>query len=69
MKTVITRAATTAALLAAAAAAGCGSGRLNEVTGTVTLDGRPVPGLEVRFEPNDPAIGTRAIGYTRADGG
>jgi hypothetical protein len=48
-------------------AAGCND-NLNEVTGKVTLDGKPVPGLEVRFEPKDPKIGTTAIGYTQADG-
>src|SRR4029079_18511429 len=37
-------------------------------TGKVTLDGRTVPGMEVRFEPKDPNIGTTAIGYTQADG-
>ena len=49
-------------------AAGCNSNRLNEVTGKVTLDGKTVAGLEVRFEPKDPSIGTTAIGYTQADG-
>jgi hypothetical protein len=48
--------------------AGCGSGGMGEVTGKVTLDGKPVSGLEVKFEPNDPKIGTTAIGYTQADG-
>jgi len=48
-------------------AAGC-SQSLNEVTGKVTLDGKAVPRLEVRFEPKDPSIGTTAIGYTQADG-
>ena len=55
------------AVLPAALLTGCGSG-LNEGEGKVTLDGRAVPGLEVRFEPNDPSIGTTAIGYTQADG-
>ncbi len=67
MKTVKTRALVALAALTAGLVAGCGNG-LNEVTGTVTLDGRPVRGLEVRFEPKDPAIGTTAIGYTQADG-
>jgi len=49
-------------------ALGCNSQRLNEVTGKVTVDGKPVAGLEVRFEPKDPSIGTTAIGYTQADG-
>jgi hypothetical protein len=67
MKTVKTRALVALAALTAGLVAGCGGG-LSEVTGTVTLDGRPVRGLEVRFEPKDPAIGTTAIGYTQADG-
>jgi hypothetical protein len=54
-------------LLATVFVSGCGQG-LNEVTGKVTLDGRTVPGMEVRFEPKDPSIGTTAIGYTQADG-
>lgn len=49
-------------------ATGCNSDNLNEVTGKVTLDGKTVAGLEVRFEPKDPSIGTTAIGYTQADG-
>lgn len=48
-------------------AAGCNN-NLNEVTGKVTLDSKAVAGLEVRFEPKDPSIGTTAIGYTQADG-
>lgn len=55
------------AVAVAACATGCG-GRLNEVTGKVTLDGRAVAGLEVTFKPKDPSIGTYAIGYTKADG-
>jgi hypothetical protein len=47
--------------------AGCSNG-LNEVTGKVTLDGQPVRGLQVQFVPNDPSMGTTAIGYTQADG-
>ncbi len=47
---------------------GCGGQSLNEVTGTVTFDGKKVKGLEVRFEPKDPSIGTTAIGYTQPDG-
>ncbi len=49
------------------AAAGCGPG-LQEVTGKVTLDGKPVQGLEVNFEPVDPSTGGTATGYTQADG-
>lgn len=68
MKTVKIRASIGLSLLTAVLAAGCGKGGLNEVTGKVTLDGRTVPGLEVRFEPKDPGIGTTALGYTQADG-
>lgn len=57
-----------AILTAAILATGCGSSNLNEVTGKVTLDGQPTSGLEVQFEPNDPAMGTTATGYTQADG-
>jgi hypothetical protein len=67
MKTVRTWTSTALLLLAALLVTGCGKG-LNEVTGKVTLDGRTVPGLEVRFEPKDPSIGTTAMGYTQADG-
>ena len=54
-------------LLTTILVSGCGGG-LNEVTGKVTLDGKPVKGLEVTFTPKDPTIGTTAIGYTQADG-
>jgi hypothetical protein len=67
MKTVQVRVLIALALLATVLVSGCGTG-LNEVTGKVTFDGRTVPGMEVRFEPKDPSIGTTAIGYTQADG-
>lgn len=61
-----------AAMIAAAAlAAVCGCGRsqnlpdLGLVTGTVTLDGAPVQGLLVMFEPQDAALST---GETNASG-
>ncbi|MCL4203148.1 MAG: carboxypeptidase regulatory-like domain-containing protein [Pirellulaceae bacterium] len=49
--------------------AGCGgdSVSLGEVTGIVTVDGQPVGGLEVRFNPVGDAGGT-SLGYTKADG-
>lgn len=48
---------------------GCNSGKpMGRVKGKVTLDGWPVKGLEVNFQPNDPALGTTATGYTQADG-
>lgn len=67
MKTVKIWSSVVLPVLAAVLVAGCGGG-LNEVTGKVTLDGKTVPGLEVRFEPKDPNLGTTAIGYTQADG-
>jgi|LSQX01.2.fsa_nt_gb hypothetical protein len=60
-----------AIIAAAALAAACGCGRsqdvpdLGLVTGTVTLDGTPVPGLLVMFEPTDAALST---GTTNASG-
>jgi hypothetical protein len=46
---------------------GCGgdSVQLGEVKGTVTVDGQPVEGLEVRFNPEE---GGTSLGYTQADG-
>src|SRR5688572_32280937 len=67
MKTIKIRATRLLALLTAALVTGC-SGKLNEVTGKVTFDGRTVAGMEVRFEPKDPGTGTTAIGYTQVDG-
>lgn len=46
---------------------GCDSG-LSEVTGKVTLDGKPVKGMEITFEQKDPTNGAAAIGYTQEDG-
>lgn len=49
--------------------AGCGgdSVSLGEVTGIVTVDGQPVEGLEVRFNPEGDSAGT-SLGYTKTDG-
>ena len=48
---------------------GCGSGPdTGTVTGTVTMDGQPVAGVEVNFEPIDVDLGTTATGYTQAAG-
>lgn len=58
---------TSVLLLVTALTTGCGGG-MSEVTGTVTFDGQTTSGLEVRFEPIDPTIGTTAIGYTQEDG-
>lgn len=67
MKTFKNWAAGTLAVVTTVLITGCGS-ELNKVTGKVTLDGKPVQGLEVRFEPVDPNNGTTAMGYTKADG-
>ncbi len=47
---------------------GCGGPSTGQVTGTVTVDGTPVNGLEVTFIPVDAATGGEALAYTR-DGG
>jgi len=60
----------------AAAASGCQPGpsfRIAEVKGTVTIDGKPAPGLTVQFEPQSPdprgrIILPAAYGFTDADG-
>jgi hypothetical protein len=49
--------------------AGCGSDQLAEITGKVTLDGQPLAGAEVNFEPVDPTIGTTGTGYTQPPDG
>lgn len=67
MRTARNRASLIGIVLATVFITGCGNG-LSDVTGKVTLDGKAVPGLEVRFEPKDPGIGTTAIGYTKPDG-
>ncbi len=51
------------------ALAGCDSGPpMGQVTGKVTLDTKPIKGLEVNFSPQDAKLGTTATGYTQADG-
>lgn len=48
---------------------GCSGDGLVPVKGVVTLDGKPVPGLEVNFEPTGDTEGrTTATGYTQQDG-
>jgi hypothetical protein len=52
-------------------ATGCGSGgpKLHKVSGTVTLDGQPLAGADVNFEPDDYAGGLQAAsGRTTTDG-
>ncbi|MCC9608177.1 hypothetical protein LOC68_01300 [Blastopirellula sp. JC732] len=48
---------------------GCSGDSMAPVSGVVTLNGKPVPGLEVNFEPTgDPADRATATGYTQQDG-
>jgi hypothetical protein len=59
------------AIVITMSSAGCGGDpQLAEVTGTVTLDGKPLKDVEVRFMP-DPAKGTPGLSascYTDAQG-
>ncbi|MEX1042744.1 MAG: hypothetical protein WDZ51_19065 [Pirellulaceae bacterium] len=48
--------------------AGCQGGSEGSVSGTVTVDGTPVSGLEVLYTPIDPAIGGSALAYTQEGG-
>lgn len=53
------------------AASGCGSSgpKLEKVTGKVTLDGQPLAGANVNFEPEDYSTGLQAAsGRTGTDG-
>ena len=54
-------------LLAVLLTAGCGSGELVTAGGQVTLDGEPLPGVVVEFQPAA-AGGTAAFGLTDASG-
>jgi hypothetical protein len=51
------------------AAAGCGQAgpELGSVKGTITLDGKPLEGAEISFQP-DSATGSPALGETDAEG-
>jgi len=54
--------------LAVALVGGCGSGpKLAQVTGKVTVDGAPVPRLQIMFEPQDKSQPS-SVGFTQADG-
>ena len=46
---------------------GCGSSGYTPVTGTVLLDGTPLPDASVAFVPDDPS-GEGATGYTDSNG-
>lgn len=69
MRLPIQTASRLAMLTALMCIVGCTGESMVPVTGTVTLDGKPVSGLEVNFEPTG-EIGNRgtATGYTQADG-
>jgi hypothetical protein len=62
--------ATRAALVAALLAAGCGGRELGEVEGTITLDGSPLPDVEVVFipDPDRGNTGNSASAVTDAQG-
>lgn len=47
---------------------GCGGGNVAEVTGTVTLDGQPLPNAVVEFSPATEGQGTPSYGRTDASG-
>lgn len=49
------------------AAAGCSGKGFSEVTGTVRVDGKPLPGALVTFTPQDPTM-QRGVGSTNAEG-
>ena len=50
--------------------AGCGDGKLAtlKVTGTITLDGKPLPGANVNFSPKSVGEGDAAYAVTNVDG-
>jgi hypothetical protein len=70
MKRVLRAVAAAVVALGSAAAVGCGGREFAEVEGRVTLDGRPLPDVEIVFMP-DPARGNQgnnASAFTDADG-
>ncbi|GAA4423291.1 hypothetical protein [Bremerella cremea] len=54
-------------LLLAAAFVGCSGGQSGIVTGTITVDGKPIDGLQVEFVPKKVGTAT-AIGFTSNGG-
>lgn len=60
------------ALLASTILIGCGGGAdlpdMGTVTGTVTLDGQPLPGVQVGFEPEGVTEGRPSMGTTDEQG-
>jgi hypothetical protein len=54
--------------LTACLLAGCGGGGNSPVSGTVTLDGQPLSGAAVIFEPNDEQLGRAPMGRTDDSG-
>jgi hypothetical protein len=51
-------------------AAGCGSGdtRLCEVEGTLRFQGKPIPGVQISFEPDDLSKKSTSMAMTDANG-
>ncbi|HBT76457.1 MAG TPA: hypothetical protein DEB39_05930 [Planctomycetaceae bacterium] len=50
--------------------AGCSDGKIRTelVEGTLTLDGKPLPGAQIRFTPKSPDQGLAAFGRSDTDG-
>jgi hypothetical protein len=57
-----------AALLGALAGCGSSDPNLCEVRGTLTYKGRPIPGVYLRFEPDDLTTKSTSMAVTEADG-
>ena len=69
MRLSVPTAASATLLLALIGLVGCSGDSMAPVKGVVTLDGNPVSGLEVNFEPTGDTEGrTTATGYTQQDG-
>ena len=50
--------------------AGCGdsNSKMCEISGTLTYKGKPIPGVYLRFEPDDLATKSTSMAVTEADG-